>query len=114
MWQRLIEPGVSGLHDSAEELSPFDGIASSAPTPEQAASDNQLRRDVLEAIRRLSPKLRDALLLAQAGTYSYDEIAAMLRVPIGTVKWRVSEARKTIRKQLDERGYRDVAWQRSR
>src|SRR5262245_64321478 len=114
LWHRLIEPRVSGLHENAEELSPFDGIAASGPTPEQSAADNQLRRDVLAAIRALSPKLRDALLLAQAGTYSYDEIGAMLGVPTGTVKWRVSEARKVIRKRLDERGYRDVAWQRSR
>jgi RNA polymerase sigma-70 factor (ECF subfamily) len=114
LWQRLVEPPLSALRDGAEELSPFDGVASSGPTPEQAAADNQLRRDVLVAIRGLSPKLRDALLLTQAGTYSYDEIAAMLRVPTGTGKWRGSEARKVIRKRLGERGYRDVAWQRSR
>jgi len=60
------------------------------------------------AIRALSPKLRDALLLAQAGDYSYEEIGAMLGAPLGTIKWRVSEARRVIRKHLRERGYGDV------
>ena len=49
-----------------------------------------------------------AALLAQSGAYSYEEIGAMLKVPTGTIKWRVSEARKIIRQQLRERGYGDV------
>jgi len=113
-WRRLVEPRVASLHENADVRSPLDEVVSQGPSPEQAAADNQLRRDVRVAIRALSPKLRDALLLAQARTYSYGEIGAMLRVPIGTVKWRVSEARKVIRRRLDERGYSDVAWRRSR
>jgi DNA-directed RNA polymerase specialized sigma24 family protein len=52
--------------------------------------------------------LRDALLLAQAGDYSYEEIGAMVRAPIGTIKWRVSEARRVVRKHLKEHGHGDV------
>jgi RNA polymerase sigma-70 factor (ECF subfamily) len=84
-------------------------LATSNPTPEQAAVHDQLRRAVRRAIQTLSPKLRDALLLAQSGEYSYQEIGAMLGVPLGTIKWRVSEARRIIRKQLQERGHGDVA-----
>jgi RNA polymerase sigma-70 factor, ECF subfamily len=80
-------------------------VPSSGPSPEQAASDAQLRRDIAAEIRALSPKLRDALLLAQAGEYSYEEIAAMLGTAVGTIKWRVSEARRVIKKRLHERGY---------
>jgi hypothetical protein len=46
---------------------------------------------------------------AQSGEYSYEEIGAMLDTPTGTIKWRVSEARKAIKKGLRERGYGDVA-----
>jgi RNA polymerase sigma-70 factor (ECF subfamily) len=119
LWRRLVEPlGAPGHHGAAATLSPLDAldnVAAAGPTPEEAALDNQLRRDILAAIRMLSPKLRDALLLAQSGAYSYDEVGVMLGVPTGTVKWRVSEARKAIRKGLSARGYRkDVDWQRSR
>jgi RNA polymerase sigma-70 factor (ECF subfamily) len=114
LWRRLVEPRVASLRENTDAPSALDDLPSQDPSPEETVADNQLRRDVLVAIRGLSPKLRDALLLAQAGTYSYDEIGAMLRVPTGTVKWRVSEARKMIRKRLDQRGYRDVAWQRAR
>src|SRR5207253_2837753 len=50
----------------------------------------------------------DALLLAQTGDHSYSEIGAMLKEPAGTVKWRVSEARRQVRLQLAERGYADA------
>lgn len=81
---------------------------SATPSPEQAVIDAQLRRDITAEIRKLSPKLRDALLLAQSGDYGYDEIAAMLGTATGTVKWRVSEARRVIKMRLRERGYADV------
>jgi len=103
MWRRMAAPKTA---EDAEEA--IAGVASSGPSPEQAAEQQQLRRGIREAIRALSPKLRDALLLAQAGDYSYDEIGAMLRVPTGTIKWRVSEARRVIRKRLEERGHGHV------
>jgi len=101
--RRLVVPKTE---DEAEAA--MAGLASSAPSPEQAAARDQLRRGIREAIRALSPKLRDALLLAQAGDYSYEEIGAVLHVPVGTIKWRVSEARRVIRKRLRERGHGDV------
>jgi RNA polymerase sigma-70 factor (ECF subfamily) len=52
------------------------------------------------AIQDLPMKLRDVLLLAQAGDYGYEEISAMLNVPVGTIKWRVSEARRQVRATL--------------
>ena len=103
IWRRLLTPRTE-----EEAASVVAGIVAAGPSPEQHAEDEELRRGIREAIRALSPKLRDALLLAQAGEYSYEQIGAMLRVPLGTIKWRVSEARRLIRKRLQERGYGDV------
>jgi RNA polymerase sigma-70 factor (ECF subfamily) len=107
IWRRMVEP-----QPDPECGLPVDEVAAVGPSPEQAAADDQLRRGIQQAIRALSPKLRDALLLAQAGDYSYQEIGAMLNVPLGTIKWRVSEARKVIEQQLRKRGYGDVIRQR--
>jgi len=73
--------------------------------PLDAMREQELARHVAAAIERLSPKLRDALLLAQAGEYGYEEVAAMLKVPVGTVKWRVSDARRRVKQQLTVLGY---------
>ena len=52
----------------------LENVAAAGPTPEGTTAHHQLRRELQRAIRSLSPKLRDALLLAQSGEYSYDEI----------------------------------------
>lgn len=68
--------------------------------PERVAAGRARLRQVQAAIGALSPKLRDTLLLATSGDHAYDEIAAMLNVPVGTVKWRVAEARRLLQKEL--------------
>jgi RNA polymerase sigma-70 factor (ECF subfamily) len=71
-------------------------------------SDQELREHVAAAIAALTPRLRDALLLAQTGEHDYETIGAMLKIPVGTVKWRVSEARKKVRARLAALGYVDA------
>jgi RNA polymerase sigma-70 factor (ECF subfamily) len=95
-----------GAVGGSDDASGFRGMVGA--TPEQLVADQELRRAIQQGIRALSPKLRDTLLLAQSGEYSYEEIATMLKAPLGTIKWRVSEARRTVRKFLGDRGYRDV------
>ena len=93
--------------DDTESASPMARFAGSwnEASPEELVGARQLEQDIRRAIRKLSPKLRDALLLAQSGDYSYEEIAAMLGTPLGTIKWRISEARRMVRKALHERGH---------
>ena len=74
-------------------------------TQEQAVLDKELRGHIRREISRLAPKLRDALLLASAGEHSYGEIAGMLGIPVGTLKWRVNEARRRLKGRLAEVGY---------
>jgi RNA polymerase sigma-70 factor (ECF subfamily) len=75
-----------------------------AATPEDDVINQERRRNVADAIRTLPPKLRDALLLAASGEHTYDEIARLQGIRPGTVKWRVFEARRIVRAQLELRG----------
>jgi len=75
-------------------------FASTAGSPEDLAVHGQLHEEIRQAIRALPEKLRDALLLAQSGEYSYDEIGAMVKAKTGTIKWRVSEARRRVKERL--------------
>jgi len=99
--QRIV--GYSGQDDVAGD------VAADLPSPEAAAAATELRRAIIAEIRRLPPKLRDTFLLAQGGELGYDEVASILAVPVGTVKWRVSEARRMVRKRLRECGFADVS-----
>jgi RNA polymerase sigma-70 factor (ECF subfamily) len=81
-------------------------VATGTPNPERAALASDEARRVRKEIDKLSSTLRDTLLLVSSGEYSYEEVAAILRTPIGTVKWRVAEARRIIGRRMD-------AWHRT-
>lgn len=102
--RQIVQPRPDEERESTLEHVPAAGL-----TPEEAAAQSQLHRAIRAAIQSLAPKLRDALLLAQSGDYSYGEIAAMLSAPVGTIKWRVSEARRIVKLRLRERGHDDVS-----
>lgn len=72
-----------------------------APSPEAAVMSRSAAMAARKLIAALPAKLRDPLLLAASGEYRYEEIAEMLGMPLGTVKWRVSEARRIVKSKLD-------------
>jgi RNA polymerase sigma-70 factor (ECF subfamily) len=84
-----------------------EAVAVTSDRPAADCSHDEMRRHMVTAIEALSPKLRDALLLAQGGEHDYEAIGMLLKVPVGTVKWRVSEARKKVRARLAALGYMD-------
>lgn len=75
-----------------------------APTPERLAIERDARRHLAAIVRALPARLRDPLLLAASGEYSMAEIADLVGAPVGTVKWRVSEARRLVREKLARLG----------
>ena len=75
-----------------------------------ALADQQLlsrERDLVvsQMIRSLPARLRDPFLLAATGDHRYEDIAALLGIPLGTVKWRVAEARRVLRDKLTRVGF---------
>jgi RNA polymerase sigma-70 factor (ECF subfamily) len=58
------------------------------------------REQVREAIQRLPLDFREIILLREYGELSYQEIAKMLRCPIGTVMSRLGRARSKLRSLL--------------
>jgi RNA polymerase sigma-70 factor (ECF subfamily) len=81
------------------------GLSEHRPSPERRVLGDELSDQTTRLVRALSPKLRDPLLLIGSGDYSYEEVAAILGIPVGTVKWRVSEARRQLRAKLERLGY---------
>lgn len=84
-------PSEVGLVDpvEGEEID----VADSRWQPDQAVIDQELMAVVEQGIASMSEKLRSVLLLHDQEDMSYEEIADMLRVPIGTVKSRLFLAR---------------------
>jgi RNA polymerase sigma-70 factor (ECF subfamily) len=103
--QRLVSPPGPGESDGWD---PMQGLPAGGESQEDELLAADLQRRLRPLIASLPKKLRDALLLAGTGDHSYDEIGRLLNIPTGTVKWRVSEARKVLKQKMTAMGYSDV------
>ena len=70
--------------------------ASRERSPEDVVLDGERRRHLAQCVAALPAKMRDTLRLASTGRHTYKEIGAMLGAPIGTIKSRVSVARRIV------------------
>jgi RNA polymerase sigma-70 factor, ECF subfamily len=103
--RRLVSLDATPDDGGLGAAAPLAFLDATAPTPERVALGGEQHRAIARLVKALPPKLRDPLLLVGSGDYTYDEAAAMLAVPVGTVKWRVSEARKQLRVKLTRLGF---------
>ena len=90
----------ASLDDEALRLDAVDG----APSPQARAEGEELREAVLSGLAQLSDDHRQALTLRELQELSYEEIAAVLELDLGTVKSRISRARGALRKILIKNG----------
>ena len=74
------------------------------PTPEANASSIERRARVEAALLQLPTKYREVLILKDAEDLSYEEIQAILRLPITTLKIRVVRARAMLREIVERAG----------
>jgi RNA polymerase sigma-70 factor, ECF subfamily len=70
--------------------------------PEQALLDKLLREDLERALAALPEAYRVVVILCDLEQLTYAEIAAVLEVPVGTVRSRLARARCTLQKRLWE------------
>jgi RNA polymerase sigma factor (sigma-70 family) len=79
-------------------------LAAYARSTERSASlpDEVPRLDVLAALDQLSADEREALFLFAVADLSYEEIAAALSVPVGTVRSRLARARERVRRVVGD------------
>jgi len=68
---------------------------------EDQASGGHLDARIEAALRRLSPKLGQVIKLVDVAGFTYDEAAAALGIPAGTVMSRLHRARRQIRAELE-------------
>lgn len=78
-------------------------VVMSTGTPEQGASDRELRRALEEAIDTLPDPLRTAFVLRTVEGMSIAETAEVLGIPEDTVKTRAFRARALLQRRLEER-----------
>ncbi len=96
---------IPSEHEDAQPLS--ERIADRAPPPDASVQSRETREMVHLALQKLSPELREAVILRDLQDMDYREIATALRVPEGTVKSRINRGRAELARLL-QRTYRQV------
>jgi RNA polymerase sigma-70 factor (ECF subfamily) len=86
----------------AEPLELDEHAVSDDPDPSSVAVLTDLRRDLADALSRLSADQRIAVVLRDSFGLSYKEISRVARMPVGTAKCYVHRARARLRTLLEE------------
>ena len=84
-----------------------DRLADSGPAPDAGLQTQERQKMVQAALQKLSPELREAVILRDLQDMDYRDIAQVLKVPEGTVKSRINRGRTELGRLLS-RTYRQV------
>ena len=68
--------------------------------PQDQMNGAAVREQVLEALNSLSKVQRETVTLFYISGYAQEEIAGIQEVPVGTIKWRLHEARKRLKAEM--------------
>ena len=100
MVRRQKRHGVSLTLDSDEEQQAEREIPDEREHPERLALETELQKAVHRAMRQLRMEHRVVLTLYDLAGFSYEEIAEMQKLPLGTVKSRLNRARLALRDEM--------------
>jgi RNA polymerase sigma-70 factor (ECF subfamily) len=99
-WINRVRRHASDEHETVDDIA-----GATHDAPDTALLSRERDRIVAQLIRSLPSRLRDPFLLAASGEHRYEDIATLLGIPLGTVKWRMVEAKRVLREKLQRMGF---------
>ncbi len=103
-WNRLRRRGTISLdeHLSKDDSRTFsESLESAASTPEEAFLIEEKRLEIERTLRRLPIQQRVVVVMRDVEGMSYEEIAELLHVSLGTVKSRIARGREELKRRLN-------------
>jgi RNA polymerase sigma-70 factor, ECF subfamily len=91
---------LDGSNRSGDDERRGDGPWLADNSPAEQIEGRLMHRDLMEALDRMDPQHRAVLILRVIEERTYEEIAAILEIPQGTVMSRLNRARISLRKLL--------------
>ncbi len=104
---RVTDSMDEPLAAEEDSLSVAETLEDAGPSPDARLQTREAQQMVQNALQKLSPELREAVILRDLQDMDYREIALALKVPEGTVKSRINRGRTELARLLS-RTYRQV------
>jgi RNA polymerase sigma-70 factor, ECF subfamily len=106
--QDRVTDSLDGAPSEHEDAMPLrDQIPDKSLPPDVRVESRETSETVHRALEKLSPELREAVILRDLQDLDYKEIAMVLKVPEGTVKSRINRGRAELARLL-QRTYKQV------
>jgi RNA polymerase sigma-70 factor, ECF subfamily len=99
--QQRVTDSIDAGWEETDDLTIAGRLATGGPSQHDKAAQKEIAKMVQEALTRISPELREAVILRDLQDMDYKEIAQVLRIPEGTVKSRISRGRAELARVLD-------------
>ncbi len=98
--EALLEGGDGAVGQGAAESELAQSLSDASWDPEGATLRAEVIAAIEAAVLRLAPDQRLVIILSDIQGVSYEEIARVAEVPLGTVKSRIARARARLREML--------------
>jgi RNA polymerase sigma-70 factor, ECF subfamily len=106
--QDRMTDSLDAAPSEREDAMPLsEQIPDKGAPPDATSQNREVRETVHQALQKLSPDLREAVILRDLQDMDYREIATVLKVPEGTVKSRINRGRAELARLL-QRTYKQV------
>ena len=104
-WMRRNSANLQSLETENADGAYQIQLESPAPSPEQERERSEWRSEIDAVVKCLPTVYRELIVLRHSKDFSYDEIAEVTNLPLGTVKNRLFRAREMMREMFIERGF---------
>jgi RNA polymerase sigma-70 factor (ECF subfamily) len=99
--KKLLTFSIDQTREDSDDDLPFQ-IPDDKPSTMRKLELRELREKIDRALRRLPPHLRELFVWRHVNGLSYEEMAEIKDLPVGTVKNRVFQAKEVLRVLLEE------------
>ena len=111
-WRRQPSLSFEQVNNDGDEIESLPWMMDLSAGPEERYDSVELRDALQQCVKALTPDYRLVVVLVDVEGMSYEEVARVANIPVGTVKSRLARARGQLRKALQSyRGLLPAAYQ---
>jgi RNA polymerase sigma-70 factor (ECF subfamily) len=99
-WRRQPSVSLEQVNNDGEEIESLPWMVDLSAGPEEQFDSTELRGALQACVKTLIPDYRLVVVLVDVEGMSYEEVARIAQIPVGTVKSRLARARMQLRKAL--------------